>query len=100
MEPKLFQRVQEVLSGHNRPKYSKRDVAFRGLLICAQDGCQLTGDVQKEKYVYYRCTGNRGKCNLPRFKEEVLAERLGEPLKGIQVPPEIVEQIVTTLRED
>ena len=89
-----------MLIGHNRPKYSKQEIAFRGLMTCAHDGCMLTGDVQKQKYVYYRCTGNRGKCDLPRFKEEVLSERLGEPLKGLQVPPEIVAQIVAMLHED
>jgi site-specific DNA recombinase len=98
--PKTFARVQAVLAGHNRPKYSKREVAFRGLMNCAHDGCMLTGDVQKEKYVYYRCTSHRGKCDLPRFREEDIADRLGEPLKGLQVPPEIVSQIVATLRED
>jgi DNA invertase Pin-like site-specific DNA recombinase len=60
VNPKTFARVQEVLAGHNRPRYSKRDVAFRGLMTCAHDGCQLTGDVQKGKYVYYRCTGYHG----------------------------------------
>jgi site-specific DNA recombinase len=98
--PALFERVQSVLAGHNKPKYSKRDVAFRGLLTCANDGCALTGDVQKEKYVYYRCTGHRGKCSLPRFREESIAERLREPLKGLQVPPEVVSRIVAVLRED
>jgi site-specific DNA recombinase len=97
---KIFQRVQETLSGHNRPKYSRREIAFRGLMTCAHDGCMLTGDVQKQKYIYYRCTGNRGQCNLPRFKEEVLSERLGEPLKALQVPPEIVAKIVAMLHED
>src|SRR5258708_24313408 len=96
----LFDQVQAVLTGHNRPKYSKRDIAFRGLMTCAYDGCMLTGDVQKEKYVYYRCTGNRGKCDLPRFREEVLSERLGDPLKNLQVPSEIVTGIVDTLRDD
>jgi site-specific DNA recombinase len=65
--PDTFNEVQAVLTGHNRPKYSKREVALRGLMNCAYDGCMLTGDVQKEKYVYYRCTGHRGKCGLPRF---------------------------------
>jgi site-specific DNA recombinase len=60
----------------------------------------LTGELKKQKYVYYRCTGNRGKCDLPRFREEELAERLGEPLKGLQIPQEIVDQIVAKLRED
>ncbi len=100
IDPKTFQRVQEVLSGHNRPKYSKREVAFKGLMTCAYDGCQLTGDVRKEKYVYYRCTGYHGKRELPRFREEEIGKRLGEPLKDLQVPPEIVSQIVTMLRED
>jgi site-specific DNA recombinase len=96
----LFERVQSILGGHNRPKYSKREVAFRGLMTCANDGCALTGDIQKKKYVYYRCTGHRGKCGLPRFREEVIAERLREPLKGLQVPREVVTQIVSVLRDD
>jgi site-specific DNA recombinase len=74
----LFERAQSVLNGHNKPKYSKREVTFRGLLTCANDGCALTGDVQKQKYTYYRCTGHRGKCGLPRFREEIIAERLRE----------------------
>ncbi len=100
VNPKTFARVQEVLAGHNRPKYSKREIAFRGLMICANDDCMLTGDVQKKKYVYYRCTGYRGKCELPRFREEDIALRLGEPLKGLQVPADVVSRIVTALRDD
>jgi site-specific DNA recombinase len=100
VNPQVFERVQSVLTGHNRPKYSKREIAFRGLMTCAYDDCMVTGEVQKEKYVYYRCTGHRGKCGLPRFREEDIANRLGEPLKGLQVPLEVVSQIVTTLRED
>jgi site-specific DNA recombinase len=67
---------------------------------CAHDGCMLTGDIQKQKYVYYRCTGNRGPCDLPRFREEDIAARLGEPLKDLQVPANIVAQIVAALREN
>jgi hypothetical protein len=33
-------------------------------------------------------------------REEDIAQRLGEPLKGLQVPEEVVSQIVTTLRKD
>jgi site-specific DNA recombinase len=100
LDPVLFEEVQSTLAGHNRPKYSKREIAFRGLMNCAYDGCTLTGDVQKQRYIYYRCTGHRGKCELPRFREEDLANRLGERLKGLQVPEEVVSQIVTILRKD
>jgi len=67
---------------------------------CAYDGCMVTGEFKKGKYVYYRCTGHRGKCDLPRFREEELAQRLGEPLKGLQMPEEIVSRIVTAIRKD
>jgi site-specific DNA recombinase len=66
-------------------------------MTCAYDDCLV---IQKAKYVYYRCTGHRGKCSLPRFHEEDIAHRLGKPLRGVQVPPEVVSQIVITLRED
>lgn len=95
-----FEEVQAVLAGHNRPKYSKREIAFRGLMTCAYDDCMVTGEIQKQKYVYYRCTGHRGKCDLPRFREEEIAKRLGEPLKGLQVPSEVVSKIVSALRDD
>jgi site-specific DNA recombinase len=95
-----FSEVQAVLTGHNRPKYSKREIAFRGLMNCAYDDCMVTGEIQKQKYVYYRCTGHRGKCDLPRFTEEDIALKLGEPLKSLQVPSHVVTQIVETLRED
>lgn len=95
-----YREAQAVLRGHNRPKHSKRQLAFRGLMTCAYDGCMVTGEIQKEKYIYYRCTGYRGKCALPRFREEDIAKRLGEPLRSLQVPPEIASAIVQKLRKD
>ena len=100
VDRQVFDRVQEVLAGHNRPKPQKRELAFRGLMNCSHDGCMLTGDVQREKYVYYRCSGSRGECDLPRFREEVIAERLGECLRGLQVPVEIAQQIVAAVADD
>jgi site-specific DNA recombinase len=39
LRPGLFERVQSVLNGHNRGHHTKRDLAFRGLMKCAYDGC-------------------------------------------------------------
>ena len=82
----LYERVQMILRGHNKPKYRKQEFAFRGLLQCAQDHCAITAERKKEKYVYYRCTGYRGKCSTPRFTEPEMAEKLGIILKEIQIP--------------
>jgi hypothetical protein len=37
----------------------------------------LTAEIKKGKFIYYHCTGHRGKCELPYFREEDLGDRLG-----------------------
>ena len=54
--PDLYERVQSVLRSHNKPKYGKQEIAFRGLLTCARDQCTMTAELKKGKYVYYHCT--------------------------------------------
>jgi site-specific DNA recombinase len=100
ISPELYTQVQAVIHGLNKPKYSKRDVAFRGLLTCAHDDCVVTAEVKKEKYVYYRCSGGRGPCDLPRFREQEIAERLGDVLKRVSIPPEVAQQIEAQLRSE
>jgi DNA invertase Pin-like site-specific DNA recombinase len=100
IRPELYAQVQAVLKGCNRPKYGKRDVAFRGLLTCAHDDCVVTGEVKKEKYVYYRCSGGRGPCELPRFREQEISEKMGHVLGQITIPPEIAKCIEEELNSE
>jgi hypothetical protein len=96
----LYESVQAVLHGHNKPKYRKHEFAFRGLLRCAHDGCTITAERKKGKYVYYRCTGYRGKCATPRFTESQMAEKLGVVLKNIHIPDEILLSLQQSLSCD
>ena len=80
--------------------YRKHDFAFRGLLHCAYDNCLVTAELKKNKYTYYRCTGFRGKCSLPYFREEDLGDRLGQILKDIFIPDEILAQLERLLLTD
>ena len=82
-----------------KPKYGKRDIAFRCVLTCAHDGCMVTGEIQKGKYVYYRCSHGRGPGDLPRFKEQEVSARMGKVLRDIYVPEEIALRIETSLRQ-
>jgi site-specific DNA recombinase len=95
-----FQGVQDVFAGRNKPKYRKHDFPFRGLLTCAHDGCTVTTERHKGKYDYYRCSGGRGKCVLPYMPEAKVASMLREPLKGIQVPESIAQDIVSSITSD
>jgi site-specific DNA recombinase len=96
----LFARVQDIFVGRNKRKRRKHNIAFRGLLTCAEDNCAITAEVQKKKYVYYRCTGYRGKCKTPYFREEEVSHRLGEVLKNILVPDEVAQRLEESFSRD
>jgi site-specific DNA recombinase len=96
----LYTRAQAVLHGHNRPKYRKHDIAFRGLLTCAHDDCTVTAELKKNKYVYYRCSGGRGPCELPRFREEEIIERLGSVLRNVSIPSDVARSIEEALQRE
>jgi site-specific DNA recombinase len=81
----LFERVQDILTGRNKRKCRKHNFAFRGLLSCAEDNCAMTAEVQKGKYIYYRCSGYRGKCSTPYFREEEISQKLGDHVKDGEV---------------
>jgi hypothetical protein len=96
----LYQAAQDVLHGRNKPKYRKHEIAFRGMLACAYDQCTVTAEFKKGKYVYYRCSGYRGKCELPRFRQEEVSEKLGEILKNIHIPDDVLVQLQQSLQRD
>jgi len=70
----LFERVQEILDGRysTKQKVTKHEFTFSGLVYCGHCGCALVAEKKKGRYVYYYCTGNRGKCSEPYAREEVL----------------------------
>ena len=95
----LYAQAQSVLHGHNAPKYGKHEIAFRGMLTCAHDNCTVTAELKKNKYVYYRCSGYRGKCALPRFREQQISERLGHVLQDVCIPEEVARSIGASLQQ-
>jgi site-specific DNA recombinase len=96
----LFESVQATLKGHNRPKYGKQELPFRGLLTCSHDGCAITGERKKGKYNYYRCTQFHGACDLPRFTEKQISEKLAEVFANIRIPDDVLKQILNALQSN
>ena len=96
----LFQRVQNVFTGRHKGKLRKHHFAFAGLLSCAHDGCTVTTELHKGKYVYYRCSYGRGKCDLPYTPESKLSDQLGSILKDIYIPEHVVTAIVNSMSAD
>ncbi len=96
---KLFDQVQAVLEGTNHPKETKRNFAFAGLLKCDKCGCAMTPELKKGKYIYYRCTGFKGKCGNTYIREEKLAELLADVVKRIEIDDNLVADIKKALRD-
>ena len=88
-----WQRVQELLDARaeNRTRKVKHDFAYTGLVHCGHCGCLFVGELKKRKYVYYHCTGNRGKCEEPYTRQEILAREFAEVLQELVIPQAILE---------
>jgi site-specific DNA recombinase len=97
----LWSRVQEILDRRfaKRNRKSKHEFAFSGLIACGYCGCSLVGEIKKGRYVYYHCTGAKGKCPEPYVRQEILEERFAEVLMALVFDDEVMEWVARALRE-
>ena len=97
----LWDRVQAVLDRRHEKRHRKvkHDFAFSGLIACGHCGCALVGEIKKGRYVYYHCTGYKGKCPEPYTREEVLSAQFADVLKGLTFDDEILGWVKEALRE-
>lgn len=93
----LWERVQGVMDGRNAKKHRRmtHDFAFSGLIACGKCGCSVVGEIKKQKYIYYHCTGYADKCQgNPAFcrrkyvREEALEEQFTALLGRLQFDDE------------
>jgi site-specific DNA recombinase len=97
----LWERVQEVLDRRFATKHRKfrHDFAFSGLISCGHCGCSLVGELKKSRYVYYHCTGSKGKCPERYTRQEILEERFAHLLQGLHFDDEVMAWVAQALRE-
>jgi hypothetical protein len=93
----LWERVQGVLDGRFAKKHRRmtHDFAFSGVIACGR--CSIVGEIKKQRYVYYHCTGYADKCRgepaLCRRKyvrEEVLEAQFAEFLGRLHFDDEVL----------
>ena len=98
----LWERVQGVLDGRiaKKAKRGRHDFAFSGLIECAQCGCAVVGEIKKQRYVYYHCTGyadkcqgNPATCRRKHVREEALETQFTELLGRLRFDDEVLEWV-------
>lgn len=79
----VWERVQEVLDVRWRKKHRKvtHDFAFSGMIRCGHCECSLVGEKKKQRYIYYYCTGYRGKCGERYASEENVRREFARALQ-------------------
>lgn len=58
----------------------------------------MTAEIHKGKYIYYRCTGGKGRCDQAYISQEEVALRLGDAIQRISIDPPRVEWIKQALK--
>jgi DNA invertase Pin-like site-specific DNA recombinase len=98
----LWERVQGVLDGRfaRKAKRGKHDFAFSGLIACQACGCAVVGEIKKERYVYYHCTGyadkcqgNPASCRSRYVREEALEQQFTDLLGRLKFDDEVLEWV-------
>jgi site-specific DNA recombinase len=98
----LWERVQGVLDGRlaKKGKRGRHDFAFSGLIACHACGCAVVGEIKKQRYVYYHCTGyadkcqgNPASCRRKHVREEALEAQFTELLGRLRFDDEVLEWV-------
>jgi site-specific DNA recombinase len=98
----LMELVQAVMDGRyaRGAKKGRRDFAFSGLIACHACGCAVVGEIKKERYVYYHCTGyadkcqgNPASCRRKYVREEALEAQFTELLGRLRFDDEVLEWV-------
>jgi site-specific DNA recombinase len=92
---KLFDEVQEVIKNRSHIKRQVLPFAFRGILKCANCGCQLTATKKREKHIYYYCTNGKGTCSEHKtyLKEEDLSKSFEQVFIPLLFDEKLIELI-------
>ncbi len=96
----LFDKVQGIKAGYNKKhfKFAGLPYMYRGMVRCSDCGCMITPEKAKDKYVYYHCTQYKGKHNAEWLREEDITEQFGQLFKKLQLPKDVVDETIETLR--
>jgi site-specific DNA recombinase len=97
-----WERVQGVLDGRfaSKAKRGKHDFAFSGLIACHACGCAVVGEIKKQRYIYYHCTGyadkcqgNPASCRRKHVREEALEAQFTALLGRLRFDDEVLEWV-------
>ncbi len=105
LTPALFEAVQKVVSGKERPRTRKvkHDFPLVGLFRCAECNGMISAQWAVNrwgtKYRYYRCSKKRGRCSQPYVREADLADKIRARLQTISLCDRYTDWMLNKVKE-
>jgi site-specific DNA recombinase len=98
-----IQKQKELNRTYSRPA-AKKYFAFKPFLRCGYCGASITAEAQdgrhkKGKFVYYRCTGSKGKCGQKYIRQEDIDAHITSALGELAIPAWMATEISSRLKE-
>lgn len=92
---------------NRKGKFVGKHGSYRGLIYCKECGCSMTPELHTKKqkngnihsYIYYHCTGARGKHEDIWIEEKSLTKQFSEIYKKMHIPKTYLQHMVGTLKE-
>ena len=95
----LFQRVQNIMLNPYKSKSRKGLFPFTNLISCGLCGCKFTAELKKQKYIYYKCTGSKGKCKPGNLKQETIDDLFAQLVSKIEITNEVKIIVLQSIRD-
>lgn len=94
---RMFDRVQDALSGKAQARVMRHEFTYRRMIRCAGCGYRLVGELQKGN-VYYRC--HTRACSTTGIREQAVEMDIGITLSRVSLTEAEAEQIAALAADD
>ncbi len=96
----LFYECQRVRDYNLNPKKQNHEFLYSNMIKCSDCGCSLIGEIQKGKYIYYRCQGRKCKIGKVKYLKESTIDKMVEAfLTSISIPSENIDMIINQCKK-
>lgn len=97
----IFNQVQDIIHGRGRPRKQKHNFTYRDFLTCDVCGCKVTAGISKGKYIYYRCTNGKDKCDQHKtyWKKDHVKDEFEQFFTQFTLDPVLAEKSFKLYRE-
>jgi len=91
----------------HKGKIATKHGIYRGLIVCSECGCSITPERHtktqkngnKHSWIYYHCTGAKGKHKDTWIEEKELTKQFADIYKQMRIPEADLESMTKTLKE-